>query len=1460
MVHLLEALKLEQNKVEETKPAPTAGEQRLLAELAALQRIGQKLNSTLDLEQILEAVLQEAVGVTPATCAGIYLIDQDSGQLRLRAWRGYNPEQVATTENAEAGSADGVIRQVIETGQTASLPDVSRFPGRYCLNSDTRSVLAVPICYAGEIAGVINLESPEAAAFNPDNIRFLEILADHTAMAVGNIQRYEDQVRQGEALSRRVEQLATLFEISGALRMDLGLEDILERIVHAIPDVVGFNRALLSWVEGDPPYLKRVASAGIPLAVFKQLQRIRQPLAKFEAVMRPEYRISNSYFIPHYCQEDWEKDLAVYTPPEGEEKWPEGKWHPDDMLLVPLRSVDGAILGLLSVDDPQDGLIPNRRTIETLELFANQASVAIENSRLFEERERRITELATLTIIGRIISSVMDLDELMDKIYQQVSLVMDTTNFYIALYDEEKNEVSFEIEVEGGKRRLKRRREAEIGLTGYIIRTRQPVLIKENVLQFHEEIGVKPSGELARSWLGVPMIAAERVVGVIAVQSYDEEGAYDEEHRDILFTIANQAAIAIENARLFEEARQRAAQLEATAEVGRRITSILDLDELLSQVVELIHHILGYYHVHVFLVDEASNEVVFRAGSGETGRLIKERGGLRLKIGEQGIIGWVAGADSPLLVNDVSQDSHYVPDDALPDTRSELAVPLKIGRRVIGVLDVQSDELNAFDPDDVAVLQILGDQVAIAIENARLFEETLARTREVMALAETGRKLASTLELDAVLDSIMDACLELFQVRQACFIMMDKDGYLRMRRHRGLSEEFVRSIVGRPGEGFFGKVYQSGQPILIRDAREQLDPDTAEAVKREGIISFVHVPVKVKGETVAVMNLTSSQEDRRFSEKDLEKLSAFADQAAVAIENARLFEEIHQRALQLETLVGVSQRITSALSLDELLYQVVHLIQQSFGYYHVHIYLADTEAGYMVLHEGTGEPGRSMKERGHRIRIGEGLVGHVGQKGEAVLVTDVSQEPRWLPNPLLPDTKSELTVPLKLGNELLGVLDVQSDRVGGLTEDDMALLEGLAGQIAVAIANTRLFEQMQAYARQLEEHKATLEERVRERTEELAAALRHQKLEADKTRAIVEGIADGVIVFDADNRVIMVNPAAERMLNLPVPIVLGRDMRDLIEEADEAFDREATLTVLTVLSAMIGSRERLEAGESLTQTRFQLGERTIAASFTSVALTDEESFNIVAVFRDITKEAEIDRMKSEFLSMAAHELRAPMTSIKGYSDMLLLGLAGEHDERQKQFLNTIKANVDRVLEMVNEFSEISRLETGTLKLDLKPLPMGDLVSEVVVSLRPQIEAKKLNLTVEVPPDLPEVWGDRTRIIQVLTNLVTNAYKYTPEGGGIAITAQWVDDSVQVDVADTGIGIAPQDQDRLFTRFFRADHPEVRRVAGTGLGLSIAKSIIEMHGGRIWVESKLGEGSTFSFTLPLANRVQREWEI
>jgi len=229
--------------------------------------------------------------------------------------------------------------------------------------------------------------------------------------------------------------------------------------------------------------------------------------------------------------------------------------------------------------------------------------------------------------------------------------------------------------------------------------------------------------------------------------------------------------------------------------------------------------------------------------------------------------------------------------------------------------------------------------------------------------------------------------------------------------------------------------------------------------------------------------------------------------------------------------------------------------------------------------------------------------------------------------------------------------------------------------------------------------------------------------------------------------------------------------------------------------------------------------------------------------------------KSEFVLTVSHELKQPMTSIKGYTDLMVKGAAGPLTDVQQQFLHTVRSNVERMSTLVGDLLEISRIEAGRLKLDIKPVSMEDVIEETLRTTQGQIEAKQQQLDVSVPQDLPMVMGDRARLIQIMTNLVSNAYKYTPAGGRIAVSAQPKSDSVPgfvlCAVRDTGVGISEEDQAKLFTKFFRSGDPAVREVPGTGLGLSITKGLIEMHGGEIWVESRVGKGSTFAFTVPVA---------
>jgi signal transduction histidine kinase len=286
-----------------------------------------------------------------------------------------------------------------------------------------------------------------------------------------------------------------------------------------------------------------------------------------------------------------------------------------------------------------------------------------------------------------------------------------------------------------------------------------------------------------------------------------------------------------------------------------------------------------------------------------------------------------------------------------------------------------------------------------------------------------------------------------------------------------------------------------------------------------------------------------------------------------------------------------------------------------------------------------------------------------------------------------------------------------------------------------------------------------------------------------------------------------------------------------------------------MFQAARSARQSLATGDEVVDTAFEAARRVIRASFSSVALQKGEPLTVVAVFRDITEEAELDRMKSEFISMAAHELRTPMTSITSYVDLLMLGMLGPVTQRQTEFLQVVKTNARRLMMLVSDLLDLERMESEGLALDLRPTALSDVVAEVTLTMHRQIEAKGQVLTVDVPADMPKAMVDRDRMIQVITNLLSNAHKYSPRGAQIAISGQHENGHLVIQVRDAGIGISETDQERLFTRFFRTDDAVLTQESGTGLGLAICHEIMKRHHGEIQVESEAGKGSTFRLLLP-----------
>ncbi|MEW6230764.1 MAG: diguanylate cyclase [Chloroflexota bacterium] len=354
--------------------------------LLTFQEIDRELNATLDPGQVLDLVLDRAMTQTAADRGLIAFFDEHKGSYFLVTERNY-PPGVDRYRQEPWPAERGIVGRVARTGQAALVSDVSRDGDYASVSPDTRSELAVPFLRQGQVIGVINLESDRLAAFNQGHQGFLQRLCDHAAVALTNAHLYQQEARQARLLQQKANQLAEILKVGNALKANLSLPDVLEQITRAVTSSLGFNLALLSLVdEDDPTVLKRVAGAGLDPATFEQLRATSVPLSQYQRIMQERFRISQSYYVSHSHPEIWEGVSGVFVPDLGERR--EGEWQSNDALFVPLMGTDGRIIGILSVDDPVDRMVPTLETIEGLEVFANQAAIAIENAKLYEQARR----------------------------------------------------------------------------------------------------------------------------------------------------------------------------------------------------------------------------------------------------------------------------------------------------------------------------------------------------------------------------------------------------------------------------------------------------------------------------------------------------------------------------------------------------------------------------------------------------------------------------------------------------------------------------------------------------------------------------------------------------------------------------------------------------------------------------------------------------------------------------------------------------------------------------------------------------------------------------------------------------------------------------------------------------------------------------------------------------------------
>ena len=438
-----------------------------------------------------------------------------------------------------------------------------------------------------------------------------------------------------------------------------------------------------------------------------------------------------------------------------------------------------------------------------------------------------------------------------------------------------------------------------------------------------------------------------------------------------------------------------------------------------------------------------------------------------------------------------------------------------------------------------------------------------------------------------------------------------------------------------------------------------------------------------------------------------------------------------------------------------------------------------------------------------------------------------------------------VVVPLMAQNEVVGVLTLSHKQAGFFNEDHLRLLTASAGGIAVGLHNANLYNTIVS------------------ETERRGELLRTQQETTSKLAAILQSLSDGVLVCDMDGRVLSTNAAAGRILQRDIEELVLWNLHDLLPRyLQDRVDEEMPLSELLAYPLDSTGTPRV------FQTMTQIGLRVVSLALNPVLREEDgELMGALLLLRDITREVESDRLKTEFIGTMSHELRTPMTAIKGFTQLLGMGSLGEINDTQRELLNTIQTNAERMINIINDVLDITKIETGSIDLELRPLHLAETLSGVIADIQPLVRDREHALTVHIPPGLLLVRADSSRLHQVLYNILANAVKYTPHGGKVEIEAheaildelpQTIRDNilssrryVQVNVRDTGVGIAPDDLGRVFERFYRTENPLKIEAGGTGLGLSLVKPLIELLGGDIWVESELKVGSTFSFVLPAA---------
>ncbi|HEY45193.1 MAG: hypothetical protein AMJ88_14740 [Anaerolineae bacterium SM23_ 63] len=847
------------------------------------------------------------------------------------------------------------------------------------------------------------------------------------------------------------------------------------------------------------------------------------------------------------------------------------------------------------------------------------------------------------------------------------------------------------------------------------------------------------------------------------------------------------------------------ASLDLLYSISRELSSQLDLQELLRRILWLTIEEVGAFSGSIIVLDEQG--MLTQGATAYNGEVLEGSAERFSDPFERGLAGWVSEHRQAALLPSTHDDKRWLrlPGNTFDEiSRSAISVPLVARDRVVGVLTMVHPDAGHYGEADLALLQAIGDQAGIAVENARLYTAEQNRQRFASTLQEIARTINSTLDPEQVFPQILEQ-LERVIAYDSSSIFVLEDDHLHIVAARGLMKTDVAFGLSIPADPkiLVGRVITTRQPIVLDDVQSEegwLQIDGLPETKQ--IHGWIGAPLVVRDRAVGVLSVDSNTPGA-YGPSQVKVVTAFADQAAVAVANARLYSEIQRRVQAMIALADTARVVTASLDLDEVLERILHQTMDCLEVEGTSLALLDEATGTLEFRAASGKVAGEVI--GVRLEKGEGVAGWVVEHDEHLIVPDVREDPRFssiVDERAGFETRAIAGVPIRVKERTIGVLEAVNPRQGEFSEEQIELLTGIAAQAGTAIVHAKLFADTQS------------------------AQLRYAGLFEDSI--------DPILISNLSGTITDANRSAEIFLGYSRKELLGKSVLRLHQP-----DREQLPEDLFELKP--GQTVRYDS-EALHRDDY-----TLAIEVHAKRIDIGQQPFLQWILRDISERQELDQLRADLTSMIFHDLRSPLGNILSSLEVMNTAISKD-DEAVRSVMSIALRSGRRASRLVESLLDLDRLEAGQAVLEKEDGSIDVLITEAVEEVHPTAEAKGHVLKFDLAPNLPQVEIDIDMIRRVLINLMENAIKYTRSGGRIAITARAEDDHILVSVKDSGPGIAPQDQQQIFDKFTRV-RPE-SRLKGRGIGLAFCRLAVEAHGGRIWVESQEGEGSTFLFTLPL----------